>query len=60
MSVDKETIFDYFFDTNENIWKPWEAEKWSAPKKIAFSQLLIPTADSTRAEFIINKIASLP
>lgn len=25
-----------------------------------FSQLLIPTSDSTRAEYIVNKIAQLP
>jgi dynein heavy chain len=31
-----------------------------SPKRIAFSQLLIPTMDSTRAEYIIDKIAHLP
>ena len=31
-----------------------------APRRLAFSQLLIPTIDSTRAEFIIQKIANLP
>lgn len=59
-SVDKETIFDYFFDIPTKSWKIWEAEKWVPPKRIQFSQLLIPTSDSTRAEFIIDKIASLP
>jgi dynein heavy chain len=38
----------------------WAAEAWTPPKKIAFSQLLIPTADSTRAEYIVQKIAGLP
>jgi dynein heavy chain len=59
-SVDKETIFDYFFDIPSKSWKIWEAEKWVPPKRIQFSQLLIPTSDSTRAEFIIDKIAGLP
>ena len=31
-----------------------------APKRLMFSQLLIPTSDSTRAEYIINKIAKMP
>ena len=60
MSVDKESIFDYYVDENTKEWKLWEAEKWTPPKKIAFSQLLIPTGDSTRAEYIIKNIAELP
>lgn len=60
MSVDKETVFDYYVDEQTKTWKLWEAEVWNPPKKIAFSQLLIPTGDSTRAEYIIGKIAKLP
>ena len=59
-SVDKETIFDYSYDVNSKGWKMWEAEEWVPPKRIQFSQLLIPTSDSTRAEYIIERIASLP
>jgi hypothetical protein len=47
-------------DPNAKAWKLWEAEQWVPPKRLAFSQLLIPTIDSTRAEFIIKKIAGLP
>lgn len=60
MSVDKESIFDYYVDEKTKEWKLWEAEAWVAPKKIAFSQLLIPTGDSTRAEYIMKNIADLP
>jgi len=60
ISIDKETIFDYYVDHNSKTWKLWEAEQWVPPKRMAFSQLLIPTIDSTRAEFIIDKIAHLP
>jgi len=60
MSVDKESIFDYYVDEQTKEWKLWEAEKWTPPKKIAFSQLLIPTGDSTRAEYIIKNIHELP
>ena len=60
MSVDKESIFDYYVDEKTKEWKLWEAEKWTPPKKIAFSQLLIPTGDSTRSEYILKNIAELP
>lgn len=60
VSIEKETIFDYFFDIKTKQWKLWEPEEWKAPKRLVFSQLLIPTADSCRAEFIITKIAGLP
>ena len=60
MTVDKETVFDYYIDPNTRSWRAWEAEQWQPPKRLAFSQLLIPTIDSTRAEYIIRKIAALP
>jgi dynein heavy chain len=59
-SVEKETIFDFQIDVKGKSWKIWEVEPWVPPKRIVFSQLLIPTGDSTRVEFIINKIANLP
>jgi len=59
-SVEKETVFDFQVCEKLKSWKLWEAEAWVAPKRIVFSQLLIPTGDSTRAEFIISKIANLP
>ena len=62
MGTEKETIFDYFVEEAEGTrqWKLWEPESWTAPKKMNFSQLLIPTTDSTRAEYIISKISNLP
>jgi dynein heavy chain len=57
---EKVTVYDYYVDTGDSKWKLWEAENWTAPKRIAFSQLLIPTGESTRTEFIMQKIASLP
>ena len=26
MSVDKETVYDYYIDPNSKVWKQWEAE----------------------------------
>jgi dynein heavy chain len=60
IASEKETIYDFFLDENDKTWKNWEPAKWDAPKKIKFSQLLIPTADSTRAEYIMKTIQSLP
>jgi len=57
---EKETIFDYHVDAETSQWKLWEAEGWTPPKRIAFSQLLIPTSDSTRTEFVVDSIANLP
>ena len=53
MSVDKETVFDYYIDPSTKQWKFWEADQWQVPKRMAFSQLLIPTIDSTRTEYIV-------
>lgn len=57
---EKETIFDYYIDMETNDWKIWSPPEWKAPRKIVFSQLLIPTSDSVRAEFIIDRISQLP
>lgn len=47
-------------DLETKQWTLWQPEKWKAPRKIIFSQLLIPTSDSTRAEYIIDSILHLP
>ena len=52
-ATEKETVFDYYVDPETKQWKLWEAEGWVAPKRIAFSQLLIPTGESTRTEYIM-------
>lgn len=59
-TVDKETIFDYYVNPATKEWELWSAETWNPPKKIIFSQLLIPTSDSTRTEYIMDKISKLP
>lgn len=59
MSVDKETVFDYYVKPDSKDWCLWEAEEWVKPSRLTFSQLLIPTSDSTRADYLIHKIANL-
>lgn len=58
--TDKETIFDYCVNYETKSWKLWEVPEWVPPKRLIFSQLLIPTGDSIRADYIMEKIANLP
>lgn len=60
MIAEKETVFDYIVDPETKGWMIVTPEVWQPPKKIVFSQLLIPTSDSTRAQYIIDKISKLP
>ena len=60
MITEKETVFDYIIDPETKQWLIVSPESWAPPKKIVFSQLLIPTSDSCRAEYIIDKINKLP
>jgi dynein heavy chain len=57
---EKETIFDYCVHYETKTWKMWEVPEWVPPKRLIFSQLLIPTSDSCRAEYIMSRIAELP
>jgi dynein heavy chain len=58
--TEKETVFDYCVNFDQKVWKAWEVPDWSAPKRLVFSQLLIPTSDSSRADYIMDKVAQLP
>ena len=58
--TDKETIFDYCVNYETKGWKMWEVPEWAPPKRLVFSQLLIPTSDSMRADYIMDRIAQLP
>ena len=61
---EKETIFDYYINIQDNkaeyilvkpeIWKP------SPDKAFKFSQLLLPTLDSFRVEYLVNNILNQP
>jgi hypothetical protein len=56
---EKETVFDWFVNPETKAWELWQPSSWTCPKKIVFSQLLIPTSDSTRAEYIMRNISNL-
>ena len=54
------SIFDFVPNPNTKTkeWIRWETEQWKPPKRLIFSSLLIPTMDSTRAEYFISVIAN--
>lgn len=56
---DGETIFDYILDMSGDsvTWSKITVPKWEVPKKIEFSQILMPTADAARADKLIRYIA---
>lgn len=52
----KPTLFEYFFSKERACWLAWE---WIVPKyqhdaKMKFSEILVPTVDSTRTEQILS------
>ncbi|ETO27320.1 hypothetical protein RFI_09812, partial [Reticulomyxa filosa] len=57
-----ETMYEYVVDivgslkgeVNGNGWKKWEAPEWKYPKVFKFSECLIPTRDSIRAEYLLK------
>ena len=54
---ENETIYEYAINisTSGDVeWKSIEPPVWKVPSKIEFSQLLLPTVDSSRAESLIK------
>ena len=58
--IEKEgdTIFEYYICPKTCKWKKWCPPAWTCPNdaKLDFSNLLVPTMDSTRALYVINHI----
>jgi dynein heavy chain len=49
---ENETIYEYWVATDTGKWMPWKPPVWQYPsgqEKLDFSNLLVPTMDSTRA-----------
>ena len=53
-----ETIFEYFVKAETHEWEKWSPPTWEHPvgKKLDFSNLFVPTMNSTRALCVINHI----
>jgi dynein heavy chain len=54
---DGDTIYEYFLDDSLE-WEKWTPPEWDYPEseKLDFSNLLVPTMDSTRAIFILEQM----
>ncbi|KAL4479549.1 hypothetical protein ABPG72_018535, partial [Tetrahymena utriculariae] len=58
---ENETIFDYYVSLDFLDWKLCSPEEWVPPQTtLQFSQILLPTLDSFRAEMLLNLIISQP
>jgi dynein heavy chain len=57
----EETVFEYMTDPSDKSrpWMLWKPDEWKVPKKLNFSTLLIPTLDSTRAEYLLDIMANM-
>jgi len=55
---ENETIYEFFVDLEDFSWKRWRPPVWPYPnqEKLDFSNLLVPTMDSTRAVFIMQTL----
>jgi dynein heavy chain len=56
---ENETIYDYYIETHKGTTTEWKLnapDEWKPPEKLQFSQILIPTTDSFRAEILLNAI----
>jgi dynein heavy chain len=53
-----ETVFEYFVDPKTCQWKKWTPTPWMSPPadQFDFSNILIPTLDSTRAIYVTDKV----
>ena len=56
--ADGDTVFEFYIDPQTCEWKKWTPPAWSCPQddKLDFSNLLVPTMDSTRALYVIKHI----
>jgi dynein heavy chain len=57
---ENETVYEYFVNLETMEWNLWRPPTWSYPQtpKLDFSNLLVPTMDSTRALFLISLLNS--
>ncbi|CAM9769880.1 unnamed protein product, partial [Choristocarpus tenellus] len=53
-----ETVFEYFVNVSTFEWEKWRPPQWEYPNTevLDFSNLLVPTMDSTRALFLLRML----
>ncbi|KAJ1496536.1 hypothetical protein HMI55_006039, partial [Coelomomyces lativittatus] len=55
------SLYDYKFDIEDNQWKPWSryVEPYQHDRNLAFHQILVPTTDTQRYIWLLEKVVSL-
>ena len=59
---ESETIYEYFVNLKSLVWEKWRPPLWTYPSssspndRLDFSNLLVPTMDSTRASFLLQQL----
>jgi dynein heavy chain len=54
-----DTIYEYYINSSTKNWTKWQADPWQRSGKVTFASLLIPTMDSTRAEYLMDIITKM-
>ncbi len=53
----EDPIYDFHFSMDQPAqWKRWEPTKYEAPVPYSFSEILVPTIDSTRYTYLLHKL----
>ncbi|KAH8295402.1 hypothetical protein KR018_010894 [Drosophila ironensis] len=57
----KPTLYDYFWDIKENVWKAWEwvVQPYTHDPQVKFSEILVPTVDNTRTNRILGLMSEI-
>jgi dynein heavy chain len=52
------TIYEYYINPSSGAWEIWKPPSWEYPQtdSLDFSNLLVPTMDSTRSQYIIHHL----
>ncbi|KAL7729890.1 hypothetical protein ACLKA6_014739 [Drosophila palustris] len=57
----KPTLYDYFWDINENCWLAWEwvVKPYTHDPTVKFSEILVPTVDNTRTDRLLTLMSEI-
>ncbi|KAH8358423.1 hypothetical protein KR093_000053 [Drosophila rubida] len=57
----KPTLYDYFWDINENCWMAWEwvVKPYTHDPTVKFSEILVPTVDNTRTNRLLGLMSEI-
>jgi len=57
----KPTLYDYFWDVKDNVWKAWEwvVLPYTHDPQVKFSEILVPTVDNTRTNRTLSLMSEV-